>query len=155
MIVTVRTTVGRENAVIETLSNRARNMGVDVRAVFHPEELKGYLFVEGNIEGVEKAASGIPHVRGIIRREVALADIKKFLETKKAEIKVSKGDIVEVMGGPFKNERGRVTRVDESKEEVTIEMLEAAIPIPISVPLDSVRLIESFEKGGKSGESKS
>ncbi|MBI4015464.1 MAG: transcription elongation factor Spt5 [Candidatus Aenigmarchaeota archaeon] len=155
MIVTLRTTVGRENAVIETLSNRARNMGTDVRAVFHPEELKGYLFVEGNIESIEKTAAGIPHIRGIIRKEVALADIKRFLETKRTEIKINKGDIVEVMGGPFKNERGRVTRVDESKEEVTIEMLEAAIPIPISVPLDSVRLIESFEKGGKSGESKS
>src|SRR3989338_763102 len=150
MIVTLRTTVGRENAVIETLSNRARNMGTDVRAVFHPEELKGYLFVEGNLESIEKTTACIPHIRGIIRKEVALADIKRFLETKRTEIKINKGDIVEVMGGPFKNERGRVTRVDESKEEVTIEMLEAAIPIPISVPLDSVRLIESFEKGGKS-----
>ena len=49
--------------------------------------------------------------------------------------------------GPFKNEKGKVTRVDEAKEEITIELLEAAIPIPITVPIDSVRVIEAIEKG--------
>lgn len=146
MIYTLRTTVGRENAVMVTLANRIKNLGADIKSVLHPEELKGYIFVEGELAEIEKAISGIPHIRGIIRKEIKIQEIAKFLETKKVEIKINRGDIVEITGGPFKNERGKVTRVDEAKEEVTIELLEAAIPIPITVALDSVRLIESAEK---------
>ena len=60
-------------------------------------------------------------------------------------MEVSRGDIVEVVGGPFKNEKGKITRVDESREEVTIELLEAAIPIPITVGMASIRVLEKAE----------
>jgi len=146
MIYTLRTTVGRENAVLVSLANRIKNMASNVKSLFHPEELKGYIFIEGELHDVESAVQGVPHIRGIIRKEIKLIELKKFLDVKMVDIKLNKGDIVEVRGGPFKNERGRVTRVDEAKEEITIELLEAAIPIPITVSIDSVRLIEAAEK---------
>ena len=34
-----------------------------------------------------------------------------------------------------------MTRIDQTKEEVVVELLEAAIPIPITVKLDSVKVI--------------
>jgi len=145
MIYTLRTTVGRENAVMVTLGNRVKNMDVDIKAILHPDELKGYIFIEGELPEIESAISGVPHIRGIIRKEIKIGEITKFLETKKVEIKVNKGDIVEITGGPFKNEKGKVTRVDEAKEEVTIELLEAAIPIPITVGIDSVRVYEAAD----------
>jgi len=145
MIYTLRTTVGRENAVIETLANKVKNMGIDVFAILHPEELKGYVFIEGDLSAIERAVAGVPHIRGIIRKEITIAELKKFLEVKKVDIKINRGDTIEITGGPFKNEKGKVTRVDEAKEEVTVELLEAAIPIPITVPLDSVKIIESTE----------
>jgi transcriptional antiterminator NusG len=149
MIRTIRTTVGRENAVIETLMSKVKNTGIDIKCIFHPSELKGYIFIEGNDDAIDGIIKGIPHLKGIIRKEVIMNDIKKFLEFKKIEIKVNRGDVIEVTGGPFKNEKGKVTRVDEAKEEITIELLDAAIPIPITVPLDSVRVLESAEKGEK------
>jgi transcriptional antiterminator NusG len=149
MITTIRTTVGRENAVIETLTSKVKNSGLNVKAIFHPGELKGYLFLEGEIEDINKLIKGVPHVKGIIRKEVTMGDIKKFLEVKKIEIKINRGDIIEVTGGPFKNERGKVTRVDEAKEELTIELLDAAIPIPITIPMESTRIIEAAEKEKK------
>jgi transcriptional antiterminator NusG len=146
MIGTVRTTVGRENAVIETLTSKIKNKGMDVKSIFHPSELKGYIFLEGEFEVISELIKGVPHVKGLIRKEVAMGDIKKFFETKKIEVKINRGDIIEVTGGPFKNEKGKVTRVDEAKEELTIELLDAAIPIPITIPLYSARMIESAEK---------
>ena len=146
MIRTIRTTVGRENAVIETLINKIKNNNLDIKCVFHPGELKGYIFIEGDIEAINQSIKGVPHVKGIIKKEVKISDIKKFLEVKKIEIKVNKGDVVEIIGGPFKNEKGKVTRVDEAKEELTIELLEAAIPIPITIPIESSRVVESAEK---------
>lgn len=153
-VFTLRTTVGRENAVIETLANKIRNTGVTVSAILHPDELKGYIFIEGDVVGIEKAIAGVPHIRGLIRKEVKLEDIRKFLEAKRTEIKITRGDIIEITGGPFKNEKGKVTRVDEAKEEVTVELLEAAIPIPVTVPLDGVRLVQTAEAAAKPAEEK-
>jgi transcriptional antiterminator NusG len=146
MITTIRTTVGRENAVIDTLMSKVKNSGLNIKAIFHPGELKGYLFLEGEVEDINELIKGVPHVKGIIRKEVTMNDIKKFLEVKKIEIKINRGDVIEVIGGPFKNEKGKVTRVDEAKEELTIELLDAAIPIPITIPMESARIIESAEK---------
>ena len=152
MIFTIRTTVGRENSVIETLGNKAKNTAAAILSILHPDELKGYIFVEGDLAAVEKSIAGIPHVRGLIRKEVRLDEVKKFLEAKKIEIKINRGDTIEIMGGPFKGEKGKVTRVDEAKSEVTIELLEAAIPIPITVSTDSVKIIVSAEKAEEKKE---
>ena len=152
MISTIRTTVGRENAVIESLSSKIKNMQLAIKTIFHPSELKGYIFIEGEMEVITELIKGVPHVKGIIRKEVTVADIKKFLEVKKIEINVNRGDVIEVTGGPFKNEKGKVTRVDEAKGELTIEFLDAAVPIPITIPIDSARIIESAEKN--KGENK-
>ena len=148
MIRTIRTTVGRENAVIETLTSKIKNSNVNIKCIFHPAELKGYVFLEGDEEAINEIIKTVPHVKGIIKKDVKIGDIKKFLETKKIEIKVSRGDVVEIIGGPFKNEKGKVTRVDEAKEELTIELLDAAIPIPITIPIESAKVIEAAEKGG-------
>lgn len=146
MILTVRTTVGRENAVINTLINKIKHANLDIKSIFHPDELRGYIFIEGDEPAIDQVIKAVPHVKGIIRKQVSMLEIKKFLEVKKIEIKINRGDIVEIAGGPFKNEKGKITRVDEAKEEVTMELLEAAIPIPITVPIESVRLIEAAEK---------
>jgi transcriptional antiterminator NusG len=138
MIYTVRTTVGRENAVIETLISKSKSSAMNIKSIFHPEELKGYIFLEGDEESIDQIVKAVPHVKGIIKKEVKMEDIRKFLETKKIEIKVNRGDVIEVTSGPFKNEKGKVTRVDEAKE--------AAIPIPITVPIESVKVIEAIEK---------
>jgi len=146
MIYTIRTTVGRENAVMETLTSKIKNTNANIKCILHPAELKGYIFIEGAIEEIEKIIGGIPNVRGLIAKEVQLPQIKHFLEVKKLEIKIAKGDIIEIIGGPFKNEKGKIIRVDKAKEEVTIELLEAAIPIPITIAIESVKLIEAAEK---------
>ena len=57
------------------------------------------------------------------------------------EINIRKNDIAEIISGPFKREKCKVTRIDKSKEDVVVELLEAAVPIPITVKLDAVKVI--------------
>ena len=64
-----------------------------------------------------------------------------MLEQAKAQLNIQKGDIVEIISGPFKRENAKVTRIDEQKNEVIVELLEAAVPIPITVKLDAVKVI--------------
>jgi transcriptional antiterminator NusG len=55
-------------------------------------------------------------------------------------------DTVEIVGGPFKGMKAKITRIDETKEEVTLELLEATFTLPITVHADYVRLAEKAKK---------
>jgi len=145
MIYTIKTIIGRENVVAEAVANKAKNSELDIKAVIHPEEIKGYIFIEGELRDIETTLREIPHARGIIRKPIVIKDIKRFLETKKKEIKIDDGDIVEVIGGPFKGEKGKVTRFDPVKGEVTIELIEVTVPIPVTVNAGLVKIIKKNE----------
>lgn len=146
MMATIRTTTGREKVVIESVVARVKNHSIPVKSVFHPEELRGYVFIEGEINDIEASIRGIPHVRGLISKDVPISQLERFLIAEKQEIKVEVGDIVEVVGEPFKGERGRVTHADEAKSEITIEFLEVAIPIPIKISVNAVRIHDKKKK---------
>lgn len=57
------------------------------------------------------------------------------------------GDIVEIIGGPFKGEKAKITRVDTTKDEVILELSESIRPIPIKVHADYIKKILSEEEG--------
>ncbi len=142
MILTIRATTGRENVIIDSITSRVKNHNIAIKALLHPVELTGYLFIEGDMGEIEKAIKGIPHVRGIIKGEVPIEKLEPYLIPEKREVQVEVGDIISIISGPFKNEKGKVTHFDEQKKEVTIELLEAAIPIPVTISVNSVRLVE-------------
>lgn len=142
MIYTVRTTSGREHIVIDMVYNRVRAEKLNVKSITHPGELKGYIFIEGPEGEVRKALHGVMHIKGLIEKPVALEEIQHFFETKKAKIVVNDGDIVEIIGGPFKGEKGKIQRIDKVKDEVTVELLEASIPIPVTISIELVKLIK-------------
>jgi transcriptional antiterminator NusG len=56
------------------------------------------------------------------------------------------GNIVELTSGPFKGEKARIMRIDETKEEITVELLEATVPIPVTVRGDHVKVIQKEEE---------
>ncbi len=142
MLYTVRTTSGREDIVIDMIETKMHNENIDIKSVVHPAEIKGYVFVEGNLAHVHKAIQGLMHVRGIIEKPVRLEEIQRFLEYKKTRITIELGDVVEIVGGSFKAEKGKVTRIDSVKGEVTIELLEASIPIPVTIATEFVKVIK-------------
>jgi len=141
-IYAIKTIIGRENVVLEVMSGKAKVSGLFVKAMVHPEELRGYIFVEGDLKDIETMIKEIPHARGVLRKPVNISDIKKFMEPKKIEIKVKENDIVEVIGGPFKGEKGKVIRFDDVKGEVTIELIEVTVPIRVTVNAGLIKLIE-------------
>jgi len=48
------------------------------------------------------------------------------------------------IGHEFKGEKAVVKRVDSAKEEITVELYESIVPIPITVRGDNVRVVEKF-----------
>ncbi len=141
-ILTIRTTTGRENVVMDSLISKIQGKKIPIKAMFHPEELRGYVFIEGETEDIKNCVKGIPHMRGLIQKDVSISELERFMVPEKSEIKVEVGDIVEIIGGPFRGEKAKIKRADETKNEITVELLEAAIPIPVTISVNSVRIHE-------------
>lgn len=139
MILTARTTRGREKNAIEQMRSKIKTRDYDIKALFHPDDIEGYVFIEGNKADIKDLADDIRNVRGVLDEEVEVTQIEKYLSEEQEEIKLEEGDVVDVIGGPFEGEEAKIKRVDENNREVTIELLEAAVPIPTTVDVDTVR----------------
>ena len=112
-----------------------------------PETLKGYVFIEA--EGphfVEQAIAGIKHVRSKVPGVVSFSEVESYIIVKPVIEELSEGDLVEIVGGPFKGMRAKITRVDKTKDEVTLELMEATFTLPITVHADYVKLVEKTKK---------
>jgi len=149
-IFAVRTTAGQEKNVANMIAIRVETAKLPIKAVLVPELMKGYVFVES--EGphfVEQAISGIKHVRSRVPGLVTFSEVERYIVVKPVIEELSIDDIVEVVGGPFKGMRAKITQIDKNKEEVTLELLEATFTLPITVHADYVRLVERAKKEGE------
>lgn len=141
-IFALRTTANREDQVMDFVSSNASKKKLEVFSVIRPHGMRGYIFVEAATRSdAEQAAFNVPYARGILPNEIEYNEIEHMLEQVKKEINIKKFDIAEIISGPFKREKCKITRIDKAKEEVVVELLEAAVPIPITVKMDAVKVI--------------
>ena len=142
-IFAVKTTTGQEKNVARLVAAKVEMNKIPIKAILVPETLKGYVFIEA--EGphfVEEAIAGIKHVRSRIPGIVTFSEIERYIVKKPIIEELNENDIVEVTGGPFKSMRAKITRIDKTKAEVTLELLEATFTLPITVNSDYVKLVE-------------
>ena len=141
VIVALRTSYGKERMALEALETRVKVSKLPIKAIFAAGELKGYIFVEADKrEDIEKSIRGLPHVRGIIEKEVKTEDVEKFMsKQEEKKINFNQGDIVEVIGGPFKKEKAKIVSIDETKYEAKIQLIDSTVPIAITIKLDLLR----------------
>jgi len=146
-IFAVRTTAGQEKNVANLIAAKVQMGKLPIKAVLVPETLKGYVFVEA--EGphfVEEAIAGIKHVRSRVSGIVSFSEIERHIVVKSVIEELDDDDVVEIISGPFKGMQAKITRLDKTKGEVTLELLEATFTLPITVHADYVKLV----KKGKS-----
>ncbi len=141
-IFALRTTANREDQVFDFLASHIQKKNLAVYSLIRPHGLRGYIFIEAeDRETAEESFHGVPYARGLLPAPIDYKEIEHMLEQVKAPINIKKNDIVEIISGPFKRENAKITRIDKTKEEVVVELLEAAVPIPITVKMDSVKVI--------------
>ena len=103
--------------------------------------------VEADSDAVfERISDEIPHMRGVVPGESNLSEVEHFLSPKPDVEGIAEGDIVELIAGPFKGEKAQVQRIDEGKDQVTVELYEATVPIPVTVRGDQIRVLDSEER---------
>lgn len=141
-IFSVRTTANREEQVVDFLAANAKKKGLEIYSVIRPHGMRSYIFIEAaNRMEAETAVFEVPYARGVLPEPVPYEEIEHMVETIKKEIRIQKGDIAEIISGPFKREKCKITKVDKDKEEVVVELLEAAVPIPITLKTDALKVI--------------
>jgi transcriptional antiterminator NusG len=136
----VKVTNGQENNVAQMLADKAKVENMPIQAILAPNELRGYIIIEAERPHVvDELIRGMRHTRQRVQGVISPEEVDHYIEIKPVVEGLEEGTLVEVIAGPFKGMQARVVRVDTSKEEVTIEILEAAFTLPITVHADYVR----------------
>jgi len=152
LIFALKVTANREDQVMDFVVSNVQKNKYEVYSIIRPHGMRGYIFLEAKSRAeAEEASAGIPYSKGILAQPIKLKDIEHMLEQAKREMDIRKNDIVEIIAGPFKRETAKVTRVDKIKEDVVVELLGSAVPIPITLKMDAVKVIrrESEESESK------
>ena len=140
----VKTTASQERTVADMIMNREME---DIHAALAPDSLTSYVMVEAEDSGIiERVLEEIPHARGIIPGESDISEVEHFLSPTPDVEGIAESDIVELIAGPFKGEKAQVQRIDEGKDQVTVELYEATVPIPVTVRGDQIRVLDSEER---------
>ncbi len=148
-IYALRTTANREDQVLAFVGSNAKKKGMAVYAVIRPHGMRGYVFVEAATRSdAEQAAFNVLYARGLLPNEIEYKEIEHMLDKVKQEMNIKKNDIAEIISGPFKREKAKVTRIDPVKEEVVVELLEAVVSIPITLKMDAIKVIRREEDDG-------
>jgi len=148
-IFSVKTTASQERTVADMIANREEP---EIHAVLAPDSLTSYVMVEADNDAViTRALEEIPHARGLVKSggqagRSSMAEVEHFLSPTPDVEGIAEGDIVELIAGPFKGEKARVQRIDETKDQVTVELYEATVPIPVTVRGDQIRVLDSDER---------
>ncbi len=147
MIYILRVTTGQEKIVIEMLAKKAEAEKLAIYSFVGIENIKGYVFVEGaNENEVTRLVQKMKSVKGFIRQPVEINEIANLIKTtgqQSSSIKIA--DIVEMTSGPFKGERARVIKMDEARDELTVELIEVAVPIPVTIKSKTAKLAQKAE----------
>ena len=157
-IIVVKTNVGNELQVARDMDNRdARDLEErlstnpdarrEIMAIMSPYEVKGYLFVETmHPDRISYISRGIRGFKGLAEGSIDIEEIAHYLIPKPAVTGLELGSFVELIDGPFKGEKAKIMSIDSGKEEVTVQLIESMVPIPVTVRAEAIRVLESGKK---------
>jgi len=152
-IFSVKTQVGKEQNAADVVNSRAEKSDLQIPSILATPELRGYIFLEGyDKERIKDMIKTVSYARNMLDGDIPLDQIEHFLVPTSAVAKIAEGDVVEMVAGPFRGETAKVTHIDDTKEEITVELFESVVPIPITVRGEQVRVIKRKEENEKEEE---
>jgi transcriptional antiterminator NusG len=138
----VKTTGGQEKTVATFVANRAQQKSKPIYSVLALDTWKGYVLFEApNSQVVDESIQGFKHVRSKIPGMMQYSDIEKFLVTKSMVAELNVDDTIEIVAGPFKGMRAKISRVEKEKQEITVSLLDTAFAMPITIDAAYAKLV--------------
>ena len=152
-IFSVKTQVGKEQNTADLINSRAGKSKIKIPSILVTPELRGYIFIESyDRERIKDMIKTVSYARNMLEGDIPIEQIEHFLVPASSVAKITEGDVVEMVAGPFRGETAKVTHIDDTKEEITVELFESVVPIPITVRGEQVRVIKRKEEKEESKE---
>jgi transcriptional antiterminator NusG len=145
-IFAVKTTIGQEKAVLQSIFNKLRVLipFPEVQSFMVTEQFRGYIFIEANHQtDVLQLIAGVKHVHGSVVGSIKLNDIAHIVIPKRAAELFSEGDYVEVSKGPFSGHKGYIEKMpSQKKEDIAVRITSAENAIVIRIHADYLKVLE-------------
>ena len=147
MYLIVRVTSSQEKITADILENKVLKGNLPIYALILPTGMRGYLVIEAESENAcRELIMNEPHVKGMLSQALSEADLNKMLEVKQSAQEIGINDIIEFLSGPFKGYKAKVIKVDSAKDDITVELMDVAVPIPVTTRSNVARVIEKAAK---------
>lgn len=143
MYFVVKVTSGQEKVAVSMLQNKATKTDLPIYSIVLVEGMKGYVIIEVEDEvSCRQFITRERNIKGILGKPLSAEEINKLIEVKSYVPEIEKDDVVEFINGDLRGYKAKVIKVDERKDEITVEIMDAVVRIPITVKTSVARVIE-------------
>ncbi len=143
----VRVTASQEKITADVLQNKISKNNTDIYSMVMPYGMRGYLVIEAANEiACRDLILNEPHVKGMLSKPLEESELVKMLASKQAVQEINVADTIEFFAGPFKGYKAKVIKVDQAKDEITVELMDVAVPIPVTTKANMARIIEKAKE---------
>ena len=146
MFFVIRVTSSQEKITLDILERKAMKEGLPIYSMILVEGMRGYLIVEAKSEAAcRDLIMNEPHVKGMLQKPLSDEELNKMIEIKRSAQEIGVNDVVEFLSGPFKGYKAKVIKVDSAKDEITVELMDVAVPIPVTTKSNTAKIIEKAQ----------
>jgi transcriptional antiterminator NusG len=143
----VKVTSGQERIAANIMQNKISKSDLPIYSVIVVEGVRGYVILEAEDEvSARQFITKGRSIRGVLPQSLKEEEVKKLIESRSHAVGIEKSDIVEFTTGPFKGYKARVLKVDELKDDITVELMDVVVPIPITTKMNTAKVIQKSNK---------
>jgi transcription termination/antitermination protein NusG len=143
----VKVTSGQERIAANILQNKVTKTDLPIYSIIVVEGVRGYIILEAEDEvSARQFVTKGRSIRGVLPKELSEAEVNKLIEVRSHAVGIEKGDTIEFTTGPFKGYKARVLKVDELKDDITVELMDVVVPIPITTKMNTAKVIQKANK---------
>lgn len=141
MIFTLKILPGQGELISAILKKKAEEM--PIYTIISLPNIKNYLIIEADNENtLKRAIADIGYIKknSITIGQVQDKELDSLLHLESVMEALKPDAVVEIKSGYLKGEKARILRVNPTKEEITVEILDATIKMPITIKAETVKL---------------
>ena len=147
MYFVVKVTSGQEKIAANILQNKVSKTDIPIYSIIVVEGVRGYIILEAEDEvSARQFVTKGRSIRGVLPKSLSEEEVNKLIEVRSHAVGTEKGDTVEFTTGPFKGYKAKVLKVDDVKDDITVELMDVVVPIPITTKMNTAKVIQKANK---------
>ncbi len=143
----MKVTSGQERIAANILQNKVSKTDLPIYSIIVVEGVRGYIIMEAEDEvSARQFVTKGRSIRGVLPKSLSEEEVNKLIEVRSHAVGIEKGDTVEFTTGPFKGYKAKVLKVDDLKDDITVELQDVVVPIPITTKMNTAKVIQKASK---------